>query len=111
MSAVTEIQYALVNLNISGIADLTKAALEDGVPPIDILNRGLLPGMKTIGDQFREGRIFLPELILSGRTMKEAMALLKQAFKTNKITGRGKIAIGTVKDDIHDIVISGKIWC
>lgn len=103
MTTVDKIHSALVNLNISGIADLTKSAIEQGVPATDILNKGLLLGMKVIGDRFCNGEVFLPELILSGRVMKQAMAILKPTFKVREFKNRGKIAIGTVKGDIHDI--------
>jgi 5-methyltetrahydrofolate--homocysteine methyltransferase len=98
-----EITDSMITLDVSKAADLTRAAIENGVPAIEILNQGLLPGMKIIGDRFRSGEFFLPEVILGGRAMKAAMAHLKPAFKSEGVTIRGRVAIGTVKDDIHDI--------
>ena len=103
MSHFEEITHSMIALDVSKTADLTRAAIEDGVPAIEILNQGLLPGMKIIGDRFRSGEFFLPEVILAGRAMKAAMAHLKPAFQKEGATIRGRVAIGTVKDDIHDI--------
>jgi 5-methyltetrahydrofolate--homocysteine methyltransferase len=103
MSNFEEITQSMITLDVSKTADLTRAAIEDGLPAIEILNQGLLPGMKIIGDRFRSGEFFLPEVILAGRAMKAAMAHLKPAFQKEGATIRGRVAIGTVKDDIHDI--------
>jgi 5-methyltetrahydrofolate--homocysteine methyltransferase len=103
MNNFGEITHSMIALDVSETADLTKAIIEDGVPAIEILNQGLLPGMKIIGDRFRSGEFFLPEVILAGRAMKAAMAHLKPAFQKEGTTIRGRVAIGTVKDDIHDI--------
>jgi 5-methyltetrahydrofolate--homocysteine methyltransferase len=85
-----EITDSMITLDVSKAADLTRAAIENGVPAIEILNQGLLPGMKIIGDRFRSGEFFLPEVILGGRAMKAAMAHLKPAFKSEGVTIRGK---------------------
>jgi 5-methyltetrahydrofolate--homocysteine methyltransferase len=98
-----EIVHSLVNLDVERTEELTRAALKEGVPAIDILNQGLIPGMKIIGEGFRKGEIFLPEVLVVGKAMKGAMTLLKPAFKKEGALRRGTVAIGTVKDDIHDI--------
>jgi len=103
MSRLDEIGHSLLGLDPARTADLTRAAIEKGVPAGEILNRGLLPGMKVVGEQFRSGEIYLPEVLLAGKAMKEAMALLRPAFQREGIPRRGTAAIGTVKDDIHDI--------
>jgi 5-methyltetrahydrofolate--homocysteine methyltransferase len=103
MSRVDEIGHSLLELDPARTADLTRAAIEAGVPAVEILNHGLLPGMKVVGEQFRSGEIFLPEVLLAGKAMKEAMALLRPAFQREGVPRRGTAAIGTVKDDIHDI--------
>ena len=103
MSRLDEIGHSLLGLDPARTADLTRAAIEKGVPAGEILNRGLLPGMKVVGEQFRSGEIYLPEVLLAGKAMKEAMALLRPAFQREGVPRRGTAAIGTVKDDIHDI--------
>lgn len=103
MSKCDEITQSLIGLDVSKTADLTKEALEQGEQALDVLNQGLLPAMKIIGDRFQSGEFFLPELILAGRAMQAAMEYLKPAFQREGKTIRGKVAIGTVKEDIHDI--------
>jgi 5-methyltetrahydrofolate--homocysteine methyltransferase len=103
MSRFDEIAKSLLDFEGAKTSDLTRAAMEEGVPAIEILNRGLLPGMKNVGEQFRSGEIFLPEVLLAGKAIKEAMTSLKPAFQREGISRRGTFVIGTVKDDIHDI--------
>jgi len=103
MSQFEEIANSLLDFDGARTSDLTRAAIEKGVPAGEILNQGLLPGMKVVGEQFRSGEIFLPEVLLAGKAMKEAMALLRPAFQREGVPRRGTAAIGTVKDDIHDI--------
>jgi 5-methyltetrahydrofolate--homocysteine methyltransferase len=98
-----EIANSLLDFDGIRTSDWTRVAIEEGVPAVEILNRGLLPGMKNVGERFRSGDIFLPEVLLAGKAMKEAMALLKPAFQREGVSRRGTFAIGTVKDDIHDI--------
>jgi 5-methyltetrahydrofolate--homocysteine methyltransferase len=103
MSRLDEIAQSLRGTDVSRTADLTRMAMEEGLSAMDILNKGLLPGMQIIGEQFRTDEIFLPEVLFAGKAMKGAMALLKPAFQKEGTPPRGKVAIGTVKDDIHDI--------
>jgi 5-methyltetrahydrofolate--homocysteine methyltransferase len=98
-----EIIQSLTGLDVVRTEALARAALQEGVPAIEILNRGLVPGMQIIGGRFRDGEIYLPEVLVVGKAMKGAMALLKPAFKREGAPRRGTVAIGTVKDDIHDI--------
>jgi 5-methyltetrahydrofolate--homocysteine methyltransferase len=103
MSRLDEIAQSLRGTDVSRTADLARMAMEEGLSAMDILNKGLLPGMQIIGEQFRSDEIFLPEVLFAGKAMKGAMALLKPAFQKEGAPPRGKVAIGTVKDDIHDI--------
>ena len=103
MSRFDEIANSLLDFDGIRTSDLARVAIEEGVPAVEILNRGLLPGMKNVGERFRSGDIFLPEVLLAGKAIKEAMALLKPAFQREGVSRRGTFAIGTVKDDIHDI--------
>ncbi len=97
------IAQALISCNVSKTEDLIGMALSAGVPAGEILNKGLIQGMAVVGDRFRKGEFFLPEVLLAGETMKSAMALLKPALQKAGAPYRGRIAIGTVKNDIHDI--------
>jgi 5-methyltetrahydrofolate--homocysteine methyltransferase len=82
---------------------LTQAALHEGIDPRDILNHGFITGMKDIGELFGKGEVYLPEILLSARAMKESMDLVLPMLSASKFEYIAKFAIGTVKDDIHDI--------
>lgn len=103
MSQFDEFAQSIIDGDVSKAAELTRAALGAGTPAIEVLNKGLLTGMKTVGGRFRSGEFFLPEVLLAGEAMKAAMAALRPALQKEGALSRGKVAIGTVKDDIHDI--------
>jgi len=86
-----------------GCDELTRKALEAGVPPTDILNQGLVRGMKTVGDRFREGEIFLPEVLMAARALTAGLAHLQPLLRSGALKSRGTIVIGTVAGDLHDI--------
>jgi 5-methyltetrahydrofolate--homocysteine methyltransferase len=92
---------------IEGKADevrkLTEAALKEGVPPSEILNKGLIAGMDVVGDRFRKNEIFVPEVLIAARAMKAGMEVLRPALVASGVRARGKIVMGTVKGDLHDI--------
>lgn len=80
-----------------------KRLLEAGADPKDILDRGLMTAMNTVGARFKEGRIFVPQVLVSARAMKVAMNLLEPLLASGNHKARGKVMLGTVKGDIHDI--------
>jgi len=88
---------------LSGAVELTKQALNDGISAQDVLNVGFLPGMKIVGDKFKDGKIFLPEVLISAKAMSSAMELLKPYFQSGEINYKGKVIMGTVAGDLHDI--------
>jgi 5-methyltetrahydrofolate--homocysteine methyltransferase len=98
-----EIAQALISGNVSKTEDLIRLALSTGLPAVEVLNKGLIQGMTVVGDRFRKGEFFLPEVLLAGETMKTAMAVLKPSLQKSGQPSRGRFAIGTVKSDIHDI--------
>jgi 5-methyltetrahydrofolate--homocysteine methyltransferase len=98
-----EIANSLVQGDLSEAADLTRAALEAGISAIEILNKGFMPGMKIVGERFRHGEYYLPEMLLAGEAMKSAMAVLKPTWQKQGSASRGSIVIGTVAGDVHDI--------
>jgi len=103
MNKVKQISEAIVQLKWDEIAALTNEVLEAGVPALEILNQGLVPGMSVVGTKFRNGEIFLPEVLLSAKTMKTALEILTPILSQQDTPSIGRVAIGTVKGDIHDI--------
>jgi 5-methyltetrahydrofolate--homocysteine methyltransferase len=86
-----------------GCDELTRKALEAGIPPADVLNQGLVRGMKTVGDRFREGELFLPEVLMAARALTAGLAHLQPLLRSGAVKTRGTIVIGTVAGDLHDI--------
>lgn len=111
MSGLTEEEYfnklagTIVDGDESECVRLINEAMTNGVDPLDLLEEGLGRGIKLVGDDFGAGRCFLPELIMAADVMKEGVAILDERIKAKGKTRRslGKIVIGTVKGDIHDI--------
>jgi len=85
------------------VAELTRRAVDEGIPAGEILDRGLLAGMDVVGERFGAHEIFLPEVLLAARAMKAGMDLVKPLLSTGAAPTRGTVVIGTVKGDVHDI--------
>ena len=103
METLDEIATALQAGDSSRVGTLTSAALEAGIAAGDILQRGLLAGMSVVGEQFRSREIFLPDVLLAARAMYAGLDLLKPRLAGEGVALRGKVVIGTVKGDLHDI--------
>lgn len=86
-----------------GAEELTKKAVDSGLSPADILNKGLISGMEKIGIKFRENKVFVPDVLISAKAMNAGMKYIKPFFLSNEIKLKGKIVIGTVSGDLHDI--------
>jgi methanogenic corrinoid protein MtbC1 len=86
-----------------GAEELTQRAVEAGIPPSDILNKGLIDGMEKIGLKFRDNKVFVPDVLIAAKAMNAGMKHIKPFFLTNEIKWKGKIVIGTVAGDLHDI--------
>ncbi|MDP1862243.1 MAG: corrinoid protein [Gemmatimonadaceae bacterium] len=93
----------LIDGHADDVARLTKEALDEGVAPADILERGLIAGMQVIGVRFRDNIIFVPEVLIAARAMKAGLAHLEPVLAACGIEPVGTYVIGTVKGDIHDI--------
>jgi corrinoid protein of di/trimethylamine methyltransferase len=102
--AVTRLKNAVINYEMETIADLAKQSLKDGVDPLVAIEKGLAEGIKTVGEKFGKGEIYLPELVMGAEAMKAALAVLEPAVPKGKHrASAGKVLIGTVQDDIHEI--------
>lgn len=86
-----------------GTDELTQKALEFGIKPGEILNSGLMIGMERIGKKFRENKVFVPDVLMSAKSMNSGMRHLKPFFQSGEVKHRGIIVIGTVMGDLHDI--------
>jgi 5-methyltetrahydrofolate--homocysteine methyltransferase len=98
-----ESKYPSSMINQNGAIELTKIALEMKIDVSEILNNGMLSGMKRVGEKFRDNKIYLPEVLIASKAMKAVMELLKPHFQSGEINYKGKIILGTVEGDLHDI--------
>lgn len=109
MSNKREIFDRLANCIIAGdkeaIVETTKEALAKSIAPLDIINKGLTPGMRTVGDRFSRYEIYLPEMMLAAETWEIAMRLLEPELSAAEISRQaaGKVVVGTVKGDVHSL--------
>jgi 5-methyltetrahydrofolate--homocysteine methyltransferase len=81
----------------------TKEALDAGTSAEKVLKEGLIPAMEAVGEKFRNGEVYIPEVMLAARAMKGAMEVLKPILTRSSGSVAGKVVIGTVKGDLHDI--------
>lgn len=86
-----------------GADELTREAIDAGISPQSILNDALVPAMNRVGQKFTEGKIFVPQMLLSAKAMNESMKHLKPFFQNGEIIRKGVFIIGTVLGDLHDI--------
>jgi corrinoid protein of di/trimethylamine methyltransferase len=97
---------AVTSYDVDAAVNLAEEALRAGVDPVDAIQEGLAKGVRIVGDRFATGEVFLTELMIAAEAMKQAMAVLEPAIpKRAKAAKRavGKILIGTIEGDIHDI--------
>jgi len=85
------------------VVELTKKAVDEGVDPLEIINEGLMKGMDVVGQRFKAADMFIPEVLMSAKSMSAGMEIVKPLIVGGEIPSKGKVVIGTVKGDLHDI--------
>jgi 5-methyltetrahydrofolate--homocysteine methyltransferase len=85
------------------VGELTKECLSQDIPAEEIMNNGLVSGMEIVSEKFKNNEIFIPEVLISARAMNAGLAILKPLLVESKVQPKGKVVIGTVKGDLHDI--------
>ncbi len=103
MELMEQLSTAVIEGKIEEIVLLTREALEQGQPPIEIIDEGLMPGMNYVAVQFKNGEMFIPEVLITARAMQAAMAILGPLLSSTKSAMAGTVLIGTVKGDLHSI--------
>jgi 5-methyltetrahydrofolate--homocysteine methyltransferase len=98
-----EFYGALREVDPTGAVELVKKALAEGHSAPDVLNDGLIAGMGIIGREFKARELWVPDVLLAARNMKQGLEILKPLFSKEGQKSKGKIILGTVKGDIHDI--------
>jgi 5-methyltetrahydrofolate--homocysteine methyltransferase len=100
---IKEINTNVMEGNVKAIEANIQSAIDAGVPVSDILNEGMIAAMAEVGRLFEEGECFVPEMLVAARAMQTGMSLLKPHLKNAEVESAGKVAVGTVKGDLHDI--------
>jgi 5-methyltetrahydrofolate--homocysteine methyltransferase len=103
MEILKQIAQYLENGDDAGVPPLVRRALAEGIIPKTILDDGLIAGMNTVGEKFRVHDIFLPDVLLAARAMYSGMDVLKPLLISAGVSSRGRVVIGSVQGDLHDI--------
>jgi len=103
MATFDELKAAVMDMEVEEAVKLTQKALDEGKEAEEILNQALVLAMDVVGDQYDSGDRFVPEMLLSANAMKESVGLLRPLLAESGVKMKGKIIIGTVEGDLHDI--------
>ena len=103
MSNIAQLALAVEKGKRNDAKALTQTLLDEGMKPLDIVEQGLVPGMSAIGEKFKNNEVFVPEMLIAARAMKECMALLEPLLVAAGIKPKYTTVIGTVQGDLHDI--------
>lgn len=103
MSILTEISTNLQQGKAKIVKQLVQQAVDEGLPVQQILSEGLLDGMSAIGEKFKNNEVFVPEVLVAARAMNMGTQILKPLLAQEGVQSVGKVCIGTVKGDLHDI--------
>lgn len=103
MASLEVLKNGVIEGNVKQVVEGTQACLDSGMDALDIINKGLVAGMHVVGPRFKAGEMFVPEVLMSARAMSAGVELVKSILVDTEIPSEGKILIGTVKGDLHDI--------
>jgi len=103
MADLDAIAQNLINGKKDEVEKLVKEAVDEKVPVGDILSKGLIAGMGVVGERFKNNEFYVPEVLIAARAMKAGMAILEPLLSEAGVEPEGKVVIGTVKGDLHDI--------
>jgi methylmalonyl-CoA mutase cobalamin-binding domain/chain len=103
MASIQDISAAIETGKVKIIQELVLESVKDGFDPMEILNSGMIRAMENIGERFSRGEAFVPEMLISARTMKKGVETLKPYLAGSGANTLGQVVIGTVSGDIHDI--------
>lgn len=103
MAQMNEISELLQKGKAKDVVTLVQQAIEEGIPAETILKEGLLAGMEVVGQKFRDNIIFVPEVLVAARAMNKGAEVLRPLLSDDASTVTGKVCLGTVKGDLHDI--------
>ncbi|MBD3378233.1 cobalamin-binding protein [candidate division KSB1 bacterium] len=103
MADLQQLADAVISGQAPKVEELTTEALDQGVSPTDVLNKGLIAGMQVVGVKFKNNEFYVPEVLIAARAMKAGMKILRPKLAESGIEPAGRFVIGTVTGDLHDI--------
>jgi 5-methyltetrahydrofolate--homocysteine methyltransferase len=103
MADLSALAENLINGKAQEVKELTQKALDEGVSPGEVLNGGLIKGMNVVGERFKNNEFYVPEVLIAARAMHSGMDILKPKLAESGVEPIGKVLLGTVKGDLHDI--------
>ena len=103
MSKIAELAHAIEIGKSKLVAGLVQEALDEGNAPLEILNKGMIDAMAVVGEKFKAGEIFVPEMLVAAKAMKKGVEALKPHLNAGNDGKIGKMVMGTVYSDLHDI--------
>ena len=103
MADLQKIADAVIAGNREAVAQMTQAAVDEGVSPADLVTQGLIAGMAVVGAKFKANEFYVPEVLIAARAMHAGMDIVKPLLAETGVEPRGTVVIGTVKGDLHDI--------
>ncbi|MDR9755568.1 MAG: cobalamin-binding protein [Syntrophomonadaceae bacterium] len=103
MASIKDLTELVISADIEKVKETTAALLAAGEDPLKLINEGLIPGINEVGERFKEGNLFVPEMMMSAQAMKAGVDLAKEKIEGADIPNAGTVVIGTVAGDLHDI--------
>lgn len=103
MPTLNDLSQSVINGSIDQVKDQVNQLISSGMNPIEIINQGLIAGMNVVGARFKVGDMFVPEVLMSAKSMSSGLELVKPLIAEKDLQSQGKILLGTVKGDLHDI--------
>jgi len=103
MSYVEKLKTLVIEGGLAKAPGLTQEALQAGIDPREIIDRGLIAAMEIVGQKFSDGELYIPEMLLSAKTMQSSLDVLRPLIVERGIKARATVVFGTVQGDVHDI--------
>ncbi|MFC1682594.1 corrinoid protein [Candidatus Zixiibacteriota bacterium] len=103
METLASLAERVVHGQADQVAELTQKGVQDGLAPLEILNHGLIAGMDEVGQKFRDGEMYVPDVLVAARAMRAGMDILRPLLAQSDAPSMGKVILGTVQGDLHDI--------
>lgn len=103
MASYEDLAQCVINGDREKVTEITKSLIDEGKDPLEIINKGLIGGMSVVGARFKNDEMFVPEVLMSAKTMGLGMELVKPLIADQGMPTAGKVLLGTVQGDLHDI--------